>query len=197
MSHRVVIIVIADSSDNLPVVICTIEEYFHFSLFLPVLSFLSSRLDCSGSHQRPRLVCSRGERDLSSVCNILSASRGETKLHHVPQPLSILTSLFLCLTFFSHSHSFHFPEPSPKLFTLSLTFPLSFSAFPFISKKASAVSCHQHCLQLAFDRGISSPLFLLSLFSIVFSLPYPPSHVTCHLLPIVSVVFSGREIRQL
>lgn len=78
MSHRVVITVIADGPDNLPAVICTIEEYFHFSLFL----VRSSRLDCGSSHQQPLLVCSRRERDLSSSRNISSASRGETQLHH-------------------------------------------------------------------------------------------------------------------
>lgn len=93
-----------------------------------------------------------------------------------------------------------------KLFTPYLTFPLSFSVSPFISQKASAISwhdtaCHQHCLPPVFDRGISSPLPFLSLFFFVFSLLYfcltPPPHVSCHLLPIVSVVFSGGEIRQL
>lgn len=192
MSHRVVIIVIADGPDNLPAVICTIEEYFHFSLFLPLLSFSPLVLIAAAPISTHRLVCSRGERDLSSMCNILSASRGETQLHHLPLPSSHLilslsphVTLPLPPSFFPLrlSHRSLLPVPSPKLFTLRLTFPLSFSVSPFISQKASPISwhdtaCHQHCLPLAFDRGISSPLLFLSLFSFVFSLLYfcpPPS----------------------
>lgn len=117
--------------------------------------------------------------------------------------------VFFPLFFLPHTLQLSHCSLLPNLNSLphtsnSLCLPL----YPlFISEKASAISwhdtvCHQHCLPSAFDRGISTPLPFPSLFFFVFALLYfcpppPHPHVSCHLLPIVSLVFSGGEIRQL
>lgn len=146
MSHHVVIIVIAVGPDNLPVVICTIEEYFHFSS-------LSSHLDCSGFHQHT--LCRRGKGDRSLACQTAFAIRLSKLSPHSPQLAGS-----------------HFSASTILLIRLwrGLLSLLSFL-----------------CLFLLF-----SPSFIPASHP-----PPPPPHVSCHLLPIVSVVFSGEEIRQL
>lgn len=146
-----------------------------------------------------------GERDLSPARNISSASRGETQLHH-PSFLPPPSSFFFFRVTLSTKLS-----PLPYL-----AFPLCLSPYPLSFRRKHQPSPGMIRLAIStvyrppFDRGIgSSPPFSLpsfSLFSHSFisaspptprPIPTLPPHVSCHLLPIVSVVFSGGEIRQL
>lgn len=108
MSHRVVIIVIADGPDNLPAVICTIEEYFHFSLFLPILSFSPLVLIAAAPISTLALFVV-AVKEISPTCATfyLPAEGRRSSIIYLcllsTSPSSLLTSLFLCLPLFFHS----------------------------------------------------------------------------------------------